>query len=93
MPVGVRVCQFIQDEMLEVLFFEESVGVLGERCRMFCFTTPRSEGLELNSSKFQLAHVASVCVQNVWKVPLGKFHVVNNLCVSTKVSRDLTAPR
>ena len=45
----------LQDEILEVLVFEESAaGVLRERCRMFCFTTPRPKGLELNSSKFEL---------------------------------------
>ena len=36
-------------EILEVLVFEESAGVMGERCHMFCFTAPRREGLELNS--------------------------------------------
>ena len=48
-----RAClQILQDEVLEVLVFEESAGVMGELCHMSCFTTPRREGLELNSSKF-----------------------------------------
>ena len=50
-----RAClSVLQDEIWELLVFDESAGVLGERCHMFCFTTPRDEGLELNSSKFQL---------------------------------------
>ena len=50
-----RAClSVLQDEIWELLVFYESAGVLGERCHMFCFTTPQGEGLELNSSKFQL---------------------------------------
>ena len=50
-----RAClSVLQDEIWEVLFFEESAGVMGERCHMFCFTTPRREDLELNSAKFEL---------------------------------------
>ena len=34
--------------------FGDSAGILGARGHMFCFTTPRREGLEVNSSKFEL---------------------------------------
>ena len=57
--VCVRLCacgraslSVLQDENWRYWMFDDSAGVQGERCHMFCFTTPRREGLELNSSKF-----------------------------------------
>ena len=52
----VRVCvsaclSVLQDTMLEVLILDESRSVLGKRCRMFCLTTTRPEGLELKMLK------------------------------------------
>ena len=61
--------------------FDDSVaGVVGARCHMFCFTTPQREGLELNSSKFDLL-IWPLLVQNAWKVPIGKFHVKQPVCL------------
>ena len=36
------------------MFDDCAEGVLGARCHVFCFTTPRREGLELNSATFEL---------------------------------------
>ena len=61
--------------------FDDSVaGVLGARCHTFCFTTPRREGLELKSSKFELL-TGALLVQNVWKVPFRKFHMKQLVCL------------
>ena len=56
------------------MFDDFVAGVLGARCHTFCFTTPLREGLEVNSSKFELLKWP-LLVQNVWKVPIRKFHM------------------
>ena len=62
------------------MFDESAAGVLGARCHMFCFTTPRREGLELNSAKFEL-RTWPLLVQNAWKVRIGKFQMKQLVCL------------
>ena len=54
-----------QDEILEVLVFEVSAGVLGARGHMSCFTTPRREGLNSTLQRLNSSRGLSLCAECV----------------------------
>ena len=70
--------------------FDESAGVLGARCHMFCFTIPRREGLGLGSATIGLL-TWPLIVQNAWKVRIGKFHMKQLVCLHHSSAPKQTA--